>query len=102
MERQGEAGSEFIVSEPTPLDTLTMRAAGALRRIGSIAWVTARTPNTFVSHTTRTSSRDTLLGRVNLEYSAIDIPGSLLVFEIAALLMSTSRRPISLRMHSAA
>ena len=28
----------FIVSEPAPLDTLTMRAPGASPRSGTIAW----------------------------------------------------------------
>jgi hypothetical protein len=37
IERQGKAGSAFRVSEPTPLDTLTMRAAGASRSSGRIA-----------------------------------------------------------------
>src|SRR5277367_6385519 len=90
IERQGWAGLAFLVSEPAPLDTLTMRAAGASRRSGSIAWVTARTPNTLVSHTARTSSSDTTLGRVDLEYSSTDTPGRILVFEMAALLTSTS------------
>src|SRR5271163_2289235 len=90
MERHGEAGLAFLVSEPAPLDTLTIRAAGASRRSGSIAWVTARTPNTLVSHTARTSSSDTTLGRVDLEYSSTDTPGRILVFEMAALLTSTS------------
>src|SRR5882724_4037779 len=36
-----------------------MRPAGASRSSGSIACVTAMTPNTFVSNTARTSSRDT-------------------------------------------
>src|SRR5271156_1177480 len=102
LDRHGEAGSAFLVSEPTPLDTLTIRAAGASRSSGSIAWVTARTPNTLVSHTARISARGTLLGRVNLAYSCTDMPGCLLVFEIAALFTSTSRCPSSFRMRSAA
>jgi hypothetical protein len=52
-----------MVSEPDALETLTMRPAGASRRRGSIAWVTAITPNTSVSSTTRTSSSDATLGR---------------------------------------
>ena len=79
-----------------------MRAAGASRRSGSIAWVTATTPNTLVSNTARSSSRDTLLGRVDLEYSSTDMSGGIFVFEIAALLTSASRRPNSSRMRSAA
>jgi hypothetical protein len=39
--RCGFAGSEFHVSEPLVLDTLTIRPAGASRRSGSIACVTA-------------------------------------------------------------
>jgi len=37
------------VIEPTSLDTLTIRAAGARRSSGSIAFVTMITPNTLVS-----------------------------------------------------
>jgi hypothetical protein len=37
------------VIEPTSLDTLTIRAAGARRSNGSIAFVTMITPNTLVS-----------------------------------------------------
>src|SRR6202047_2034530 len=92
-EREGKAEAGFSVSQPTPLDTLTMRAAGASRRSGSIAWVTATTPNTLVSNTARSSSRDTLVVRVDLEYSSTDTPGRILVFEMAALLTSTSSRP---------
>jgi hypothetical protein len=47
IDRCGFVGSELSVSEPAALDTLTMRAAGASRRSGSIACVTAVTPNTF-------------------------------------------------------
>jgi hypothetical protein len=43
------AGSVIEVMEPTSLDTLTMRAAGARRSSGSIALVTMITPNTLVS-----------------------------------------------------
>jgi hypothetical protein len=50
----------------------------------------------------RWCARNTLLGRVNLADSSTDMPGSLLVFEIAALSTSTSRRPNSLRMRFAA
>jgi hypothetical protein len=46
-----------------------MRAAGASRRRGSIACVTAMTPNTFVSNTARTSSRDATLGRPDFAIS---------------------------------
>jgi hypothetical protein len=58
--------SEFVVSEPTPLDTITILAPGVSRSIGNIAWWTARTPNTLVSHTVRISSIETTLGRVDL------------------------------------
>jgi hypothetical protein len=42
-----------VVIEPTSLDTLTIRAAGASRSNGSNALVNATTPNTFVSYTSR-------------------------------------------------
>jgi hypothetical protein len=55
----------------------------------------------MVSHTTRTSSRDALLAFDSSAYSSRDrLP--FLVFEIAALLTSRSRRPNSLWMRSAA
>ena len=44
-----EAGSELSVSEPNPLDMLTILPAADLRRSGSSAFVTATTPKTFVS-----------------------------------------------------
>jgi hypothetical protein len=47
---------ELIVSEPNPLETLTMRAAVDLRSSGKNACVTASTPKTFVSQMVRTSS----------------------------------------------
>ena len=72
------------MSDPTPLETLIMRAAGASRSSGSIAWYTASTPNTLVSQTARISVMDTLLGRTLLEYSSTVWPGFLLVFEMAA------------------
>lgn len=62
-ERPGWLGSALRVSEPAPLDTFTMRAAGDSRSRGKIAWMTATTPNTFVSKTERTSLSDTLLER---------------------------------------
>ncbi len=56
----------ILVSDPAPLDTLTMQASADWRRSGSIAWYTARTPNTFVSQIARISSNDTRLGHVDL------------------------------------
>src|SRR5277367_630083 len=73
--RRGLARSEFSVSDPVELDTLTMRAAGASRRSGNISCVTAMTPNTFVSKMARTSSRDATLGRLDFTISASDLPG---------------------------
>jgi hypothetical protein len=67
-----------------------------------MAWVTAMTSNTLVAKTACSSSRDTTLGRVDLANSSTDMPGSRHVCEMAALLTSTSRRPSSLRMRSAA
>src|SRR5271156_834599 len=100
--RYGKLGSAFLASEPAPLETLTIRAAGASRSRGSIAWYTASTPKTLVSQIVRTSVSETLLGRFNFEYSSTVWLGSLLVFEMAALFTSTSSRPSSLRMRSAA
>jgi hypothetical protein len=37
-------GSPFGVSDPSPLDTFTIRPAGDRRRSGSIAWTTAAAP----------------------------------------------------------
>ena len=45
----GPAGSLCEVIEPTSLDTLTIRAAGARRSSGSMALVTATTPKTLIS-----------------------------------------------------
>src|SRR5574337_932164 len=60
------------VSEALPLDTLTIRPAGASRSSGSIACVTAMTPNTLVSNTARTSPSDATLARPVLTISAND------------------------------
>ena len=49
----GPSGSVIDAIEPTSLETLTIRAAGARRSSGSIALVTATTPNTLVSYTVR-------------------------------------------------
>src|SRR5262245_31823704 len=78
-----------------------MRAAGALRRSGSIACVTAMTPNTFVSNTARTSSSEATLGRPDFAISCNGLPG-LPACETPALFTSTSRRPSSVRIRSAA
>jgi hypothetical protein len=43
------SGSAMWASEPRLLVRFTIRAAGERRRRGSRAWVTATTPNTFVS-----------------------------------------------------
>ena len=48
--------------EPTSLDTLTIRAAGARRSSGSIALVTVTTPNTLVSNTSRSAASVVSLG----------------------------------------
>src|SRR5487761_473459 len=58
----GCAGSLCAVIEPTSLDTLTIRAAGARRSSGSIALVTATTPKTLISYTARMSASDVWLG----------------------------------------
>src|SRR5215472_15146890 len=60
--RSAWTGSLCAVIEPTSLDTLTIRAAGARRSSGSIALVTATTPKTVISSTARMSSRDVWLG----------------------------------------
>jgi hypothetical protein len=73
--RCGLVESAFVVSEPATPDTLTMRADGASRSSGSIACVTAMTPNTFVSNTGRTSSRDATLARPDFAISWSDLPG---------------------------
>ena len=99
--RRGLFGSAFLVRDPEPLDTLTIRAAGASRRRGSMAWVTAMTPNTFVSNTARTSSSDATLGRPDCETSSSDRP-SAPACAMPALFTSTSRRPSSSRMCCAA
>jgi hypothetical protein len=52
-----------------------MRAAGASPRSRSIACVTAMMPNTFVSNTARTSSRDATLGRLDFAISSRGLPG---------------------------
>src|ERR1700748_1199948 len=96
----GEAGSAFAVSDPTPLDTLTMRASGDWRRSGSIPWQTGRDTNTLVSQTARTSSRDALLACDDAAYSGEPRRRSV-VFEMPALLTSRSRRPYSSRIRSA-
>src|ERR1700730_4460812 len=48
--------------EPTSVETLTIRAAGAFRRSGSIALVTVMTPRTFVSRTVRIVANVVMLG----------------------------------------
>src|SRR3984885_14941675 len=58
----GGAGPLCAVIEPTALDTLTIRAAGARRSSGSIALVTATTPKTLISYTSRMSASDVSLG----------------------------------------
>ena len=47
----GPSGLVSDVIDPTSLDTLTIRGARDRRSSGSIALVTATTPNTFVSNT---------------------------------------------------
>ena len=66
-----------------------------------MACVTAMTPNTFVSNTVRTSSRDATLGRPDLRISSSDLPG-FPACEMPALFTSTSSRPSSFRMRSSA
>src|ERR1700759_3263214 len=73
--RFGNEGSATLANEPAPLETLTIRAAGDSRSKGSIAWYTARVPNTLVSHMLRTSLSETGLGRFSLDYAATDCPG---------------------------
>lgn len=69
------------VSDPTPLDTLTIRGEGARRSIGSIAFVTRMTPKTLVSSTVRMLSISTRVGSCGITPV------------IPALLTSTSRPP---------
>jgi hypothetical protein len=57
------------------LDTLTTRPGGTSRSSGSIACVTAMTPNTFLSNTARTSSRDATVERPALTSSWSGQPG---------------------------
>src|SRR5258707_597393 len=83
--------SVIEVIEPTSLETLTMRAAGARRSSGSIALVTATTPNTFVSYTARNVASVVWLGRPAPSPRAIP-----------ALLTRMSSRPNSASIHSAA
>src|SRR5258707_14491345 len=59
----GPWGSVIEVIEPTSLETLTMRAAGARRSSGRIACVTATTPNTLVSCTRRHVANVGCVGR---------------------------------------
>src|SRR3954451_1023046 len=63
----GPSGSSIDWIEPTSLDTLTMRPAGARRSRGSSALVTATTPNTLVSYTDRRMASDVPLGGVGNE-----------------------------------
>src|SRR5260221_11819288 len=73
----GPSGSVIEVIEPTSLETLTMRAAGARRSSGSIALVTATTPNTLVSYTAR-SVASALSTRVP-RHTVLPSPGAVLV-----------------------
>jgi hypothetical protein len=97
----GSTGSEFSVSEPPVLATFTIRVSGASRSSGSVAWVTATTPNTFVSKTARSSSSETALSRPDFDRSSRNRLGSP-ACETPALLTSTSSRPASSRISSAA
>src|SRR5580658_9714112 len=54
---------------------LTIRPAGASRRSGSIACVTAITPNTFVSKTPRMLSSGEVLGMFVFMRSSNEVPG---------------------------
>src|SRR5580692_1184605 len=74
--------------DPTSLDTLTIRAAGARRANGSIALVTLITPNTLTSYTSCITSRSVWLG---------ELPRAM-----PALLTRMSSRPYSRSIHSAA
>jgi hypothetical protein len=60
----------------------------------------AMTPNTLVSNTARTSSRDATLARPDFTISSSVLPG-FPACEMPALFTSTSRRPNSFRMRSA-
>ncbi len=73
--RCGFDGSRCLANDPTSLDTLTIRPAGASRSSGSIACVTAITPDTFVSDTARTSATGATLGRLALSSSSNGVPG---------------------------
>src|SRR5258708_30913820 len=59
-----EVGSLLILREPISLDRLTIRPASERRRRGSMALVTAKTPNTLVAKVLRTSSSASSLGGV--------------------------------------
>jgi len=75
------SGELWRLSEPTLLDTFTIRGADERRSIGSIALVTRMTPITLVSTTASIVATSTVVG----------ICGAPPV--IPALLTSTSRRP---------
>src|ERR1700751_2916187 len=85
-------GSLCAVIEPTSLETLTIRAAGERRSSGSIALVTATTPNTLISYTARMSSRSVWLGGYPRRET----------LAVPALLTRTSKRPNSASTQSAA
>src|SRR5215469_10270265 len=87
----GPSGSVIDAIEPTSLETLTIRAAGARRSSGSIALVTATTPNTFVSYTVRIVASVVWLG------APLPSPRAM-----PALLTRMSSLPNSAAIHSAA
>ncbi len=88
----GEAGACRI-----DLDAVRFEVGGE----GDRDQVTAMTPSTLVSNTERISSSDAALRRPACTISSIDRPAAG-AWEMPALLTSTSRRPSSSRMRSAA
>lgn len=64
------------VSEPRVLETLTIRAASDLRSRGTKAWVTARTPKTWVSHGLRIGTFD-ISGMCGASFNnvVVSVPG---------------------------
>src|SRR5215467_5699961 len=87
----GPPGSVVAVIDPTSLDTLTIRPAGARSSSGSIALVTATTPKTLVWKTSRSVATVVWLGLPDPSPRAIP-----------ALLIKMSSTPNSVSIHFAA
>src|SRR6516162_58316 len=89
-EANAQVGSLFSVSDPKPLDKLTILPAFAFRINGNMALVTARVSKKLTSKTRRTALRSVLLGGPS---SPSTTP---------ALFPRTSSRPHREAIHSAA